>query len=371
MALRRLVTSAATIAMLGCSADGASEGTSPPPFGGLQPTQPADTPPVDTAGTADPAANGAGQAPVGGQAASEGQNPDNIGIDNTGAQPGGGDAPTDTGASEQVDGVEQPGAEQPPVEEPGEPTEEPVEPEPVPEEPAPIVRPALDCGAPPPQLANPAFETCEASTGQSVGGQDAFFWYNEEGPGGCMRVFDTPAGAFTANWNNPVDVLARIGPWFDETQTHQEVGEIVADLAFTKQGSGGSYSFIGIYGWTLNPIIEFYIVEDDFPGAFNPPFGTNGRGAINVDGATYDVYTGNRVNQFAITGNRENFLQVFSVRRNKHQCGRVSISEHFRQWESMGIDLGLMKEAKIVVEAGGGNGSVTFHHANVTVTPPN
>ena len=30
----------------------------------------------------------------------------------------------------------------------------------------------------------------------------------------------------------------------------------------------------------------------------------------------------------------------------------------------------LAKESKILVEAGGGNGSITFTHANVTVTPP-
>jgi hypothetical protein len=37
----------------------------------------------------------------------------------------------------------------------------------------------------------------------------------------------------------------------------------------------------------------------------------------------------------------------------------------------MGMNLGFAKEAKILVESGGGNGSITFSHANVTVTPSN
>jgi hypothetical protein len=71
-----------------------------------------------------------------------------------------------------------------------------------------------------------------------------------------------------------------------------------------------------------------------------------------------------------VWGTQFNFQQVLSVRQNPRQCGHVSISEHFRQWGRMGINLGLMKEAKVLVEAGGGNGSITFTHANVTVTPP-
>jgi hypothetical protein len=93
------------------------------------------------------------------------------------------------------------------------------------------------------------------------------------------------------------------------------------------------------------------------------------RGSFTLDGAQYNVYTGDRQNASSIIGTA-NFTQIFSVRQNRRQCGHVSISEHFRQWQRMGINLGLMKEAKILVEAGGGNGSITFTHANVSVTPP-
>lgn len=376
MALKRLITSAATIAVLGCS-DGATEGGAlPPAFGGPLPSDVGSTPQVDNTGAAgqapattapDPSSSGAGQAPAPGQAPSEGQNPDNISIGNTegsGAQAGGGQAPTETAAGgEQVSGEEQPSAEPPPpaAETPVEP-----EPEPVPEEPPPIVRPPLNCGAPPPALQG-GIQGCQSEDQGSVGGQSWFLWYT--GGSGCMTTYDNLSGAFSANWNNPGDFLARIGFWFDETQTFEELGEIGADMAFTRQGSAGGFSFIGVYGWTVDPLVEYYIVEDSFGNGPAQPFATQLRGNFTVDGAQYNIYSGDRQNQPSIVGTA-NFTQILSVRQNPRQCGHVSISEHFRQWERMGMNLGFAKEAKILVEAGGGNGSITFTHANVTVTPP-
>jgi hypothetical protein len=148
------------------------------------------------------------------------------------------------------------------------------------------------------------------------------------------------------------------------------VGELGADLRFTRQGSAGGFSFIGIYGWTTNPLVEYYIVEDSFGNGPAQPFGDQLRGNFTLDGAQYNLYVGNKQNQPNITGTNANFTQVVSVRQNPRQCGHVSISEHFRQWQNMGINLGAAKEAKILVEAGGGNGSITFTHANITVTPP-
>jgi hypothetical protein len=357
-----MVTGAAAVALLACS--GSPESTpGVPDFSGNVPPAPSSAP-VNPAGT--------GQVPAGanpnpssteagveanttpGQSPSEGQIPDIAII-------GPEEPPATSGeVSGEAEPVPPPVAEEPVA-------QEPVPEEPVPEEPAPIPRPALNCGAPPPVLQG-GVQGCDVNQGGNVGGQDWFLWY--EGGSGCMTSFENNrAGAFTANWNNPSDFLARSGFWFDETQTFEEIGEIGADLAFTKQGSAGGFSFIGIYGWTLDPLVEYYIVEDSYGNGPAQPFNTQQRGSFNMDGGQYNIYSGNRVNLPSIIGNA-NFTQVLSVRQGPRQCGHVSISEHFRQWESMGINLGLAKEAKILVEAGGGNGSITFTHANVTITPP-
>jgi hypothetical protein len=371
MALKRLVTSAATIAMLGCS-NAANESAVPPPFVGTLPNQGADTQPVDTAGAPeeqvpaataapDPSSNGAGEVPTAGQVSSEGQNPNNISIatpEGSAAEPAGGEATMEMGpGAEQAAGMDQPSAAAP------SPT---VEPEPVPDEPPPIVRPALNCGAPPAPLQG-GIQGCQAEDQGNVNGQSWFLWYT--GGSGCMTTYDNLSGAFRAQWNNPTDFLARIGYWFDETQTFAQLGEIGADMAFTRQGNAGGFSFIGIYGWTTTPLVEYYIVEDSFGNGPVQPFATQLRGNFTVDGARYNVYSGDRQNQPSIVGTA-NFTQIVSVRQNPRQCGHVSISEHFRQWQRMGMNLGLMKETKILVEAGGGNGSITFTHANVSITPP-
>jgi hypothetical protein len=375
MSLKRLVTSAAAIAILGCS-DSVNEGTPPPPFVGL-PLQPPVTQPVNTpgAGQQTPPASGAG-APTNGQTPSEGQNPNNIGIANpqgSGAAPGGSEPSTDMAAGTQpASGMEQPStegpptAQEPPAQEP--PAQEPpAEPEPVPEpEPEPIIRPALNCGAPAPALQGGGIQGCQAEDQGSVAGQNWFLWYT--GGNGCMTTHENLSGAFTAQWNNPGDFLARLGFWFDETQTFEELGELGADLRFTRQGSAGGFSFIGIYGWTVDPLVEYYIVEDSFGNGPAQPFNTQMRGNFDMDGARYNIYSGARQNLPSIIGNAD-FTQVLSVRQTPRQCGHVSISEHFRQWQRMGLPLGLAKEAKVLVEAGGGNGSITFTHANVTVTP--
>jgi len=368
MALKRLVTSGAVMAMLGCSGSTPESAPSIPEFSGNVQTTP--VAPVDTTGApgqappganTDPSSSGVGVEPdtAAGQGPSEGQNPDIVGIGGSEepAASSGGEASGETPAAEEP-------ATPPVAEEPAPPVEEEPVP-PVEEEPEPIVRPALNCGAPPPPLEG-GTQGCDVNANGNVSGQDWFLWY--DGGSGCMTAYDNLSGAFTAQWNNPGDFLARIGHWFDETQTFEELGEIGADMAFSKQGSAGGFSFVGIYGWSTSPLVEYYIVEDSYGNGPAQPFGGQLRGNFTVDGAQYNVYSTTRTNAPSINGTAD-FQQFFSVRQNPRQCGHVSISEHFRQWQRMGMTMGQAKEAKILVEAGGGNGSITFTHANVTVTP--
>jgi len=55
-----------------------------------------------------------------------------------------------------------------------------------------------------------------------------------------------------------------------------------------------------------------------------------------------------------------------SVRTTARDCGVISLTEHFDAWESLGMSMaGNLLEAKILVEVGGGQGSVEFPVANV------
>jgi len=228
--------------------------------------------------------------------------------------------------------------------------------------PPPPPRPPLDCSANPPAPTGGTM-SCARNGGGTVDGQRWFMWF--AGSGGCMTSYE--GGAFKATWNNSGDYLARSGLQWNETQTFDKYGTIGADLAFTKTGSAGSYSFIGIYGWSNDPLVEYYIVENSFGNGPATPYATTQRGTFNLDGATYRIYTGTKTNQPSIHGTAT-FLQVFSVRQTPRQCGHVSISDHFKQWQGMGINLGKMYEARILVEAGGGSGSATFTTAFVSAS---
>ncbi len=190
-------------------------------------------------------------------------------------------------------------------------------------------------------------------------------WSN--GSGGSITTYSTPA--FSAAWNNSGDFLARIGLQWNNTKTYDQYGTISAQFFSTKSGSGGGYSYIGIYGWSTNPCVEWYIVDDSYnPMPVNPGNTTN-KGTKTIDGGTYTFYT----RATSGTGGSKcsgvsNWNQFYSVRQTARHCGTISISEHFDAWAAAGMTLGKMDQAQILVEVGGGSGKIDFPIANVTTT---
>ncbi len=194
-----------------------------------------------------------------------------------------------------------------------------------------------------------------------MGGYTWTIW--SSGSGGCLTSYGVGA-AFKATWNNSGDFLSRVGLQWDETKTYDQYGTISADYSYTKTGSAGGYSFIGIYGWSNNPLVEYYIVDDWF-GSGPPTGGGTLKGTLSVDDGTYNIYTHTQNQQPSIHGTAT-FPQFFSVRQKARQCGHISLTEHFKKWASLGMNLGKMYEAKLLVEAGGGTGSIDYKAASFT-----
>ena len=90
-------------------------------------------------------------------------------------------------------------------------------------------------------------------------------------------------------------------------------------------------------------------------------------GTLTADGETYDVWKKTRTDKPAITGDHMTFDQYFSIRRTARQCGHISISEHFSKWAEMGLDLGKLYEAKILLESQDSTGTIEFTTAKVQV----
>ncbi|SDC27462.1 endo-1,4-beta-xylanase [Pelagirhabdus alkalitolerans] len=173
------------------------------------------------------------------------------------------------------------------------------------------------------------------------GGYDYEFW-KDSGGSGSMTLGN--GGTFSAEWSNVNNILFRKGQRFDETRTHQQIGDISIDYGVNYQPNGNSY--LTVYGWSVDPLVEYYIV--DSWGTWRPP-GANSKGTVQVDGGTYDIYETTRVNQPSIRGT-QTFQQYWSVRRDKRTSGTISVSEHFRAWEQHGMPLGNLYEAALTIE---------------------
>ena len=185
-------------------------------------------------------------------------------------------------------------------------------------------------------------------------------WY--QGGNNSMTFYDN--GTYKASWNGTNDFLARVGFKYDEKSTYSDVGPIDAYFNWSKQGNAGGYNYIGIYGWTVDPLVEYYIVDDWFsePGA--NLLGSK-KGEFTVDGATYEVYQNMRYNAPSIKGD-QTFPQFFSKRKGARSCGHIDITAHFKKWEELGMKMGKMYEAKVLVEAGGGSGSFDVSYFKMT-----
>jgi hypothetical protein len=201
-------------------------------------------------------------------------------------------------------------------------------------------------------------------------GLDWTIWSN--GSGGSITYYDVPA--FSAAWNNSGDFLARIGLQWNATKTYDQYGTITAHFNYKRTGTAGGYSYIGLYGWSIGPCVEFYIVEDSFnkmpvnPGSTSKQVVT----ADTIDGSKYTFYMRptNGTGGSKCSGGTSSWSQFYSIRHDARQCGEISVSEHFKRWAAEGMVLGKMDQAQILVEVGGGTGSADFSVASVTASTP-
>lgn len=174
------------------------------------------------------------------------------------------------------------------------------------------------------------------------------------------------SGTFTCSWNSNGNnnVLFRTGRKFASRQRHEQIGNITVNYKASWSPSNTGVSYLCIYGWTQGPLIEYYIV-DDWGHSNRPPGSWSDaahKGTIEIDGGVYDIYVSRRTNKPSIEGTRS-FDQYWSVRRTKRTEGTISVSEHFKKWESLGMNMGRMFEVALTVEGfnSSGTAEITQH----------
>lgn len=221
---------------------------------------------------------------------------------------------------------------------------------------------ALDCSAPMPAMPTSGGTThCGSYRTGKAGTQSWELWSNSYSGNACITYYTEPA--FSAKWNNNGDFLARLGiEWGGKTIA--TLGTVTAEYTFKKSGSGGGFSYIGVYGWAKSPCVEYYIIDDSYGAMPFNPWNMQGKGSATIDGEVYKFFAG----QSNGTGGSRcgtPFQQYWSVRQKGRQCGVMTITKHFEEWKKVGMSMDSILEAKILAETGGGQGQIDFPIASV------
>lgn len=95
------------------------------------------------------------------------------------------------------------------------------------------------------------------------------------------------------------------------------------------------------------------------------------KGTVVSDGATYNIWEHQQVNQPSIQGT-STFNQYISIRQSPRTSGTVTVANHFAAWSKLGMNLGSLNYQVLAVESwsGSGKGTLTVAKGTSSGSPP-
>ncbi|KAL2065918.1 hypothetical protein VTL71DRAFT_3588 [Oculimacula yallundae] len=191
-------------------------------------------------------------------------------------------------------------------------------------------------------------ELAKRNSPNAQGTSNGFFYqFWDDGTSGNTVYSNGAAGSYSVNWSNVGDFTAGKG-WSKATARKIKFSGNVKSTA-------GQF-YLAVYTWSQQG--ENYILENY--GSYNPCSAGTQMGTLNSDGSDYQVCLVNRGN---------NYIQNWSVRKNKRSSGTVTTANHYNYYQSKGMTHNPLSAAGyqiVSTEAfgkGSGSASITVSEA--------
>jgi endo-1,4-beta-xylanase len=162
------------------------------------------------------------------------------------------------------------------------------------------------------------------SNAAGTGTDHGFFWSLFQSGGSASITFPqagTYAGNYQINYSGVSDVVGGKG-W--NPGSARVVNYNIGSLT-------GSYNFVGVYGWTTSPLIEYYVCEKGSVAAGSLV------NSVSSDGHSYNFYKHQQVNQPSIIGTATFWQYLDNWGGSSTGANHaVTMANHVNNWKSHG-----------------------------------
>ena len=185
-------------------------------------------------------------------------------------------------------------------------------------------------------------------------------------PHGSMTVGDD--GGLLVEWDDRTPSTwfeADYGYKYDPGTKAMEQGKISIDYDAEHSAGEEGNSRIGVHGWLSDPVVEFYVIDNWVNWC---PNNANSKTVV-IDGGEYDVF---KLVHYGgdIMASSSVFTQYFSVRKTPRTSGTITVSDHFKAWESLGWKMGDLRSVNFNVAGWESSGSANVKNLKINAPKP-